>query len=67
MKIVLIMLILSNLALWLNIISLRDIVKRNEAITDIDRERNTVRYNDLFRQIAIIRRRKYEDDRQNLS
>ena len=58
MKIVLIMLILSNLALWLNVISLRDIVKRNEAITDIDRERNTARYNDLFRQIAIIRRRK---------
>lgn len=67
MKIVLIMLILSNLALWLNVISLRDIAKRNEAMTDIDRERNTARYNDLFRQIAIIRRRKYEDDRQNLS
>jgi hypothetical protein len=67
MNVIVLLLILSNLALWLNIISLRDIVKRNEAITDIDRERNTVRYNDLFRQIAIIRRRKYEDDRQNLS
>lgn len=67
MNVIVLLLILSNLALWLNVISLRDIVKRNEAITDIDRERNTARYNDLFRQITIIRRRKYEDDRQNLS
>jgi hypothetical protein len=67
MSAIIILLILSNIVLWGVVTSLADIVKRNEAITDIDRERNTARYNDLFRQIAIIRRRKYEDDRQNLS
>lgn len=58
MKIMLILLILSNLALWLNVISLRDIVKRNEAMTDSDREINNYHHRVIIDQIEKVKNEK---------
>lgn len=58
MNVIVLLLILSNLALWLNIISLRDIVKRNEAMTDSDREINNYHHRVIIDQIEKVRNEK---------
>jgi hypothetical protein len=58
MEIVLIMLILSNLALWFMLISLIDIVKRNEAMTDSDREINNYHHRVIIDQIEKAKNEK---------
>lgn len=58
MNVIVLLLILSNLALWLNVISLRDIVKRNEAMTDSDREINNYHHHVIIEQIEKVRNEK---------
>lgn len=56
MNILFLLLILSNFVLGAAVISLKDVVQRNEAMADTDRMRNTSRFDEVKSDIKRLER-----------